>query len=97
MMQPDPYRPIPLTPVSNPYSRARYMDHTTTYDDVDVEQQVSPHEANDVDDNSDSQDIPQPDDPAQLVLRVDEFHTIGMYICKQVLFIRIYLYMLLTI
>jgi hypothetical protein len=80
--------------VSNSYSWVGYIDHTTTYDDVDVEQQVSPHEADNVDDGSDSQDIPQPDDPAQRVLRVDEVHTIGMYVCKQVLFIRIYLYML---
>ena len=48
-----------------------YMDHTPTYDDADMERQVSPHEVDDVDDGSDSKE-PQPDDPAQRVLRVDE-------------------------
>ena len=67
-----------------------YMDHTPMYDDVDVEWLVSPHEA-DVDDGSDTQE-PQPDDPAQQVLGVNDVWMIGMYVCQPVLFICIYIY-----
>ena len=33
-MQPDPYRPQPQTPVSNPYSRVGYMDHTCNAQEI---------------------------------------------------------------
>jgi hypothetical protein len=57
-MRPNPYRLVPQTQVSNPYSRLGYMDRATTFDDVNVKQQVSPHEASD--NVGDSQDIPLP-------------------------------------
>ena len=50
-MQPHPSRLVPQTQVSSPYSRAGYMDQTTTSDDANVERSVSPHEVdNDVGD-----------------------------------------------
>jgi hypothetical protein len=55
------------------------MDHTTTYDDAHVERQVSPDEGDNVDHGDDSEDIPQPKDPALLVLKENEVYTIGIF------------------
>ena len=65
------------------HSSAYMEDSETQVPSVDIDE-----------DGSDSQE-PQPDDPAQQVLGVDEVQMIGMYVCQPVLFISIYLYMFL--
>ena len=84
------------------------MDHTTTYDDAHVEQQVYPDKGDNMDHGDASQDIPQPDledipqpeAPTLLVLKEKEVYTIGMfrhiyivmYVFKNVIGVQIYLY-----